>query len=87
MLYQTGYLTIESYSHRLYELRVPDEEVRQDLAALVAGAYAGKDAQVEDAFSGERLVERDRPGVGVEHYPSCVGVDAEDPVARAVETA
>ena len=30
---------------RLSTLRVPDEEVRQDLAALVAGAYAGKDAQ------------------------------------------
>ena len=45
MLYQTGYLTIESYSQRLYKLRVPDEEVRQDLAALIAGAYAGKDAQ------------------------------------------
>ena len=87
MLYQTGYLTIESYSHRLYELRVPDEEVRQDLAALVAEAYAGKDAQVEDAFSGERLVERDRPGVGVERNSAPVGVDAEDPVARVVGAA
>ena len=45
MLYQTGYLTIADYSYGLYKLRVPDEEVRQDLAALVAGAYAGKDAQ------------------------------------------
>ena len=45
LLYQTGYLTIADYSYGLYTLRVPDEEVRQDLAALLAGAYAGKDAQ------------------------------------------
>ena len=45
MLYQTGYLTIADYSGGLYTLRVPDEEVRQDMAALLAGAYAGKDAQ------------------------------------------
>ena len=45
LLYQTGYLTIVDYSYGLYKLRVPDEEVRQDLAALLAGAYAGKDAQ------------------------------------------
>ena len=45
MLYQTGYLTVADYSDGLYSLRVPDEEVRQDVAALVAGAYAGKDAQ------------------------------------------
>ena len=54
MLCQTGYLTIESYSHRLYELRVPDEEVRHDLAALVAGAYAGKDAQWSASLGGAR---------------------------------
>ena len=45
MLYQTGYLTIDSYSAGLYRLRVPDEEVRQDVAALVAGAMADRDAQ------------------------------------------
>lgn len=45
MLYQTGYLTIADYAYGLYKLRVPDEEVRQDLAALLAGAYAGRDAQ------------------------------------------
>ena len=45
LLYQTGYLTIADYSYGLYTLRVPDEEVRQDLAALIAGAYAGRDAQ------------------------------------------
>ena len=53
MLYQTGYLTIESYSNQLYTLRVPDEEVRQDLAALVAGAYAGKDAQWSASLGGK----------------------------------
>ena len=45
MLYQTGYLTIDSYSSGLYKLRVPDEEVRQDVAALVVGALADRDAQ------------------------------------------
>ena len=45
LLYQTGYLTIADCSYGLYTLRVPDEEVRQDLAALLAGACAGKDAQ------------------------------------------
>ena len=45
MLYQTGYLTIADYSQGLYELRVPDEEVKRDIAALLAGAWAGRDAQ------------------------------------------
>ena len=45
MLYQTGYLTLADYSDGLYRLRVPDEEVRRDVAALLAGAYAGRDAQ------------------------------------------
>ena len=53
MLYQTGYLTIADYSYGLYKLRVPDEEVRQDLAALVAGAYAGKDAQWSASLGGK----------------------------------
>ena len=44
MLYQTGYLTIADYSYGLYTLRVPDEEVRRDVTALLAGAYAGRDA-------------------------------------------
>ena len=44
MLYQTGYLTIDSYNSGLYKLRVPDEEVRQDVAALVAQAMADRDA-------------------------------------------
>ena len=33
------------YSQGLYQLRVPDEEVKRDVAALVAGAWAGRDAQ------------------------------------------
>ena len=37
MLYQTGYLTIADYSQGLYQLRVPDEEVKRDMAALLAG--------------------------------------------------
>ena len=45
MLYQTGYLTIADYSDGLYRLRVPDEEVKRDIAALVAGAYADRDAR------------------------------------------
>ncbi|MBQ6471749.1 MAG: AAA family ATPase [Victivallales bacterium] len=38
MLYQTGYLTIADYNPyaQAYDLRVPDEEVRQDLATLTA---------------------------------------------------
>ena len=45
MLYQTGYLTIADYSDGLYQLRVPDEEVKRDIASLVAGAYADRDAR------------------------------------------
>ena len=45
MLYQTGYLTIRDYSpyKRSYVLAVPDEEVRQDLSALLAAACANRD--------------------------------------------
>ena len=53
LLYQTGYLTIRDYSYGLYTLRVPDEEVRQDLAALLAGAFAGKDAQWSASLGGK----------------------------------
>ena len=53
LLYQTGYLTIKDYSYGLYTLRVPDEEVRQDLAALLAGAYAGRDAQWSASLGGK----------------------------------
>ena len=53
LLYQTGYLTLADYSYGLYTLRVPDEEVRQDLAALLAGAFAGKDAQWSASLGGK----------------------------------
>ncbi len=43
MLYQAGYLTIKDYAAGLYTLGVPDEEVRRDLATLVAGAAADED--------------------------------------------
>ena len=42
MLYQTGYLTIRDFDPMLqtFTLRVPDEEVRRDLAALTAAIIA-----------------------------------------------
>ena len=43
MLYQTGYLTIKDYKSGLFDMAVPDEEVRQDLSALMAGLVADKD--------------------------------------------
>ena len=45
MLYQTGYLTIADYESDLFTLRVPDEEVRQDLSALMSGLVADKDVR------------------------------------------
>ena len=53
MLYQTGYLTIANYSNGLYQLCVPDEEVKRDVASLLAGAYAGKDAQWSASLGGK----------------------------------
>ena len=53
MLYQTGYLTIADYSYGLYTLRVPDEEVRRDVTALLAGAYAGRDAAWSASLGGK----------------------------------
>ena len=45
MLYQTGYLTIKDYDPIVgdYTLGVPDEEVRRDLATLLAGVCANQD--------------------------------------------
>ena len=45
MLYQSGYLTVKDYDDGLYTLGVPDEEVRRDLATLMAGAAADEDMQ------------------------------------------
>ena len=54
MLYQTGYLTIKNYRARSFWLEVPDEEVRQDLSALMSGLVADKDVRWA-ASLGERL--------------------------------
>ena len=43
MLFQAGYLTIKDYKYGLYTLGVPDEEVRQDLSALMTNLVADKD--------------------------------------------
>ena len=43
MLYQAGYLTIKDYKYGLYTLGVPDEEVRQDLSALMTNLVSDKD--------------------------------------------
>ena len=51
MLYQAGYLTIKDYDGGLYTLGVPDEEVRRDLATLVAGAAADEDMQWASSLS------------------------------------
>ena len=45
MLYQTGYLTIGRYEDGLFDLTVPDEEVRRDLSVLMAGLVADKDTR------------------------------------------
>ena len=47
MLYQTGYLTIDTYnpSAQAYDLRVPDEEVRQDLSRLTAAYLADRSTE------------------------------------------
>ena len=45
MLYQTGYLTITDYKSNLFTLGIPDEEVRQDLSALMSGLVADKDVR------------------------------------------
>jgi len=60
MFYQSGYLTIKDYDDGLYKLGVPDEEVRRDLAKLVAGAMAGEDMQWA-ASLGAKLVTAQWP--------------------------
>ena len=60
MLYQSGYLTIKDYDCGLYTLGVPDEEVRRDLATLVAGAAADENMQWA-ASLGAKLVTAQWP--------------------------
>jgi len=55
MLYQTGYLTIKDYRGGLFELGVPDEEVRQDLSALMSGLIADKDTIWASSLGGKLL--------------------------------
>ena len=55
MLYQTGYLTIKDYRGGLFELGVPDEEVRQDLSALMSGLIADKDTTWASSLGGKLL--------------------------------
>ena len=45
MLYQTGYLTIKDFNpySGLFELCIPDDEVRQDFSSLMSGLVADKD--------------------------------------------
>ena len=60
MLFQTGYLTIDTYNPRtrLYTLRVPDEEVREDLSSLTAAVIARKDTNWVSSLGGKLLETR-----------------------------
>ena len=59
MLYQTGYLTIKDFKSAMFggvfELGVPDEEVRQDLSALMSGLIADKDVAWASSLGGNLL--------------------------------
>ena len=60
MLYQSGYLTVKDYDDGLYTLGVPDEEVRRDLATLIAGAAADEDMQWASSL-GAKLITAQWP--------------------------
>ena len=57
LLYQTGYLTIESFvqigNSRRYTLRFPNLEIEHSFLKHVAGAYVGKDSSVSSGFAFE----------------------------------
>ena len=57
MLFQTGYLTIADFNpySQTYELRVPDEEVRQDLARLTTAVIANQDTYWVSQLGGKLL--------------------------------
>ena len=57
MLYQTGYLTIGNFNPLtgMFTLRVPDEEVRRDLAALMSSVSAGQDTSWVTTLGGKLL--------------------------------
>ena len=56
MLYQTGYLTIKDFRYGMYTLGVPDEEVRQDLALLMAGVCANQDMAWAQQLGNQLLI-------------------------------
>ena len=60
MLYQTGYLTIKDYKYGLFDLTVPDEEVRQDLSALMTNLVSDRDV-IWATNIGARLRDADWP--------------------------
>ena len=60
MLYQTGYLTITGYKGGIFDLGIPDEEVRQDLSALMSGLVADKDTRWATSI-GAKLRRADWP--------------------------
>ena len=57
MLFQAGYLTIASYNPDIqsFVLRIPDEEVRRDLAILTTAVAAGQDTSWVSAL-GKKLL-------------------------------
>ena len=57
MLFQTGYLTIDGFNPAMqaYNLRVPDEEVRQDLALVMASVIANRGTDWVSSL-GDRLL-------------------------------
>ena len=57
MLFQAGYLTIASYNPDIqsFELRVPEEDVRRDLAILTTAVAAGQDTSWVSAL-GKKLL-------------------------------
>ena len=68
LLYQTGYLTIDSFSQmgvvRRYTLRLPNLEVENSFLKDVVGAYTGRDSSQTSSFSfvaGKALYDHDVP--------------------------
>ena len=57
MLYQAGYLTIEDYNRDtgMFALRVPDEEVRRDLATLTTAVTVQQDTYWVSQLAGKLL--------------------------------
>ena len=57
MLFQTGYLTITDYNRYtgMFTLRVPDEEVRRDLATLTTAVAARQDTYWVSQLAGKLL--------------------------------